>query len=163
MKSSRRHESLIPLSREHQYGLLLCLRIHQGLARNADEAWVRRKANDAVEFFSSELTSHFKAEEQAVFPAMNNIAEATVLLDELVAEHRKLERLVSALAGSAPGLASSLGEFADLLEAHIRKEERELFPLYEKRVKDNVAAQVGIAVRSFIGDAMQPGNPDLLK
>ena len=26
----------------------------------------------------------------------------------------------------------ALGEFADLLEAHIRKEERELFPLYEK-------------------------------
>jgi hemerythrin-like domain-containing protein len=57
----------------------------------------------------------------------------------------------------------ALGEFADLLEAHIRKEERELFPLYEKQVNPDVAAEVGREVKDIIGNAMQPRNPDLLK
>jgi hemerythrin-like domain-containing protein len=57
----------------------------------------------------------------------------------------------------------ALGEFADLLEAHIRKEERELFPLYEKQMSPAMAAEVGREVKNIIGNAMQPRNPELLR
>jgi hemerythrin-like domain-containing protein len=57
----------------------------------------------------------------------------------------------------------ALGEFADLLEAHIRKEERALFPLYERLVSAEVAAEVGRAVKDIIGDATQSRNLELLK
>jgi hemerythrin-like domain-containing protein len=165
MKSSRRHESLVPLSREHHYGLMLCLRIHRGLPlRASDQTWVREKAFQAAQFFATDLVAHFKAEEEALFSAMRDFVGADRLLGELLTEHRKLERLAERLGGTEVGeLVSTLGEFADLLEAHIRKEERELFPLYEKQARANLAAEVGSAIKSIIGDAMQPRNPELLR
>ena len=164
MKSSRRHESLIPLSREHHYGLMLCLRIHRGLPLHGnDETWIREKAAQAAQFFATDLAAHFKAEEEALFPAMSGFRGARELLSELLSEHRKLEQLADRLGGtSVVELTRALGEFADLLEAHIRKEERELFPLYEKEVPGEVAAEVGRAVKTIIGDAMQPRDPGLL-
>ena len=165
MKSSRRHESLIPLSREHHYGLMLCLRIHRGLpAHGRDETWLRAKAAQAAQFFASDLTPHFKAEEEALFPAMRDFRGASDLLSELQSEHRELERLAGRLGGAdAAELSETLGKFADLLEAHIRKEERELFPLYEKEAGAELAAEVGRAVKRIVGDAMQPKSPELLK
>ena len=165
VKSSRRHESLVPLSREHQYGLLLCLRIHRGLPGGRDdEAWVRRKAAQAARFVASDLAAHFRAEEESLFPAMRDFIEATELLNELVSEHRKLEALAGRLCAPEVGqVVEALGEFADLLESHIRKEERELFPIYERLVSLDVAAEVSRSIRSIIGEAMQPKEPELLK
>jgi len=165
MKSFRRHESLVPLSREHHYGLMLCLRIHRGLPlHGSDETWVREKAFQAAQFFATDLVAHFKAEEESLFPVVRGFAGASELLNELLSEHRELERIAERLGGSeAADLMCALGEFADLLEAHIRKEERDLFPLYEKQVGAELAAKVGRAVKSVIGDAMQPRNPELLK
>jgi len=165
MKSSRRNQSLIPLSREHHYGLMLCLRIHRGLRLSGnDEAWVRAKAVQAAEFFATELVSHFKAEEQALFPFMRDFAGTSGLIRELGAEHRKLRRLATRLGGAKVAvLKAALGEFADLLESHIRKEERQLFPIYEKQVSRDVDKQVERAVSDLIGDAMQPRDPRLLQ
>jgi len=165
MKSPRRHESLIPLSREHHYGLMLCLRIHRGLPlHTTDETWAREKAAQAARFFETNLVAHFRAEEDALFPAMRDLAIATGLLNELLSEHRKLEALAERLlAPEVVQLVTALGEFADLLEAHIRKEERDLFPLYERVMSAEAAAQVGRAVKGIIGDAMQPTNPELLE
>jgi len=165
MKSSRRHESLIPLSREHHYGLMLCLRIHRGITLHGDdETWVRAKAAQAAEFFATNLVAHFRAEEEALFPAMRDFAGASELLSELISDHRELEQLAARLcARSVARLAEALARFADLLEAHIRKEERELFPLYEKEASAELAAKVGSAVNDIIGDAMQPSSPELLK
>ncbi len=165
MKSARRNESIVALSREHHYGLMLCLRIHRGLpAHRDDETWVREKAAKAEQFFATDLAAHFKAEEEALFPAMRDFAGASELLRELLSEHRKLETLAGRLrAPQVTHLVRALGEFADLLEAHIRKEERELFPLYEREISTDVAAKVGCAVKEIIGDGMQPNNPELLK
>lgn len=161
MKSSRRHESLVPLSREHHYGLMLCLRIHRGLPlRGNDETWAREKAAQAALFLATDLAAHFKAEESALFPAMRDFTGASELLSQLLSEHRKLEAMAERFrAPEVAQLAHALGEFADLLEAHIRKEERELFPLYETLVSDEVAAEVERLVKGVIGNAMQPNNP----
>jgi hemerythrin-like domain-containing protein len=165
MKSRRRHESLIPLSREHHYGLMICLRIHKGLPLDGnDETWVREKAAQAAQFFATDLAAHFRAEEEALFPAMQDFADVSELLAELVTEHRKLGALAERLRGTeVTHLVEALGEFADLLESHIRKEERELFPLYERQVSAGAASEVGRAVEDIVGNAMQPRNPELLK
>src|SRR5215510_11908680 len=165
MKASRRYQSLIPLSREHHYGLMLCLRIHRGLPKNGDdEAWVREKGVQAAAFFTTDLIAHFEAEEQVLFPAMRSFTGAKELLTELVSEHRQLRRIASRMVGSkAAGLKTALGQFADMLESHIRKEERQLFPLYEKQVSGDVDTEVERAIHHVIGDAMQSRDPRLLK
>jgi len=144
---------------------MLCLRIHRGLpVRQHDETWARKKAAQAAQFFATDLAAHFKAEEEALFPAMGDFSGASVLLSELLTEHRTLEVLAERLRGTEVAkLVGALGEFADLLEAHIRKEERELFPLYEKHMSPAMAAEVGREVKNIIGNAMQPRNPVLLR
>jgi len=129
-----------------------------------DETWVLTKAAQAAEFLASDLTSHFKAEEEVLFPAMRDFIGVSELLNELRSEHREMERLAERLqAPKGVGLIEALGEFADLLEAHIRKEERELFPLYEEQADVALKEAVGRAIKDVIGDARQPRNPELLK
>lgn len=165
MKSNRRHESLIPLSREHHYGLLVCLRIHRGLvSHQADVSWLGERAGKVIRFFESDLKTHFKVEEEIVFPAMSGIEDSKGTIDQLVDEHRKLENLVQRLQEARDAqLAPLLREFADLLEAHIRMEERVLFPRYEQGVSSELARHVGIRVQEVIGTAMQPKHPNLLE
>ena len=165
MKSNRRHESLIPLSREHHYGLLVCLRIHRGIENHqANVSWLSERAEKVIRFFESDLKTHFKAEEEIVFPAMSGIEDSRATIDQVVDEHRNLERLVHRLRKARElQLAPLLREFADLLEAHIRTEERVLFPRYELYVSSELAKQVGIRVLEVIGTAMKPKHPVLLE
>ena len=165
MKSNRRHESLIPLSREHHYGLLVCLRIHRGIENHqADVSWLSERSEKVIQFFESDLKTHFEAEEGVVFPAMSGIEDSRATIEQLVDEHRKLEKLVQQLRKARElELAPLLREFADLLEAHIRTEERALFPRYEKGVSSELARQVGLRVLELVGTAMMPKRPELLK
>jgi iron-sulfur cluster repair protein YtfE (RIC family) len=163
--STRRHDSLIPLSREHQYALMLCLRIHRGLIEHdADANWLQIKASQAVRFFEGELAAHFQAEEEILFPAMSELSGAPRIVDELLAEHDQIRQLIGQLRQIEPSsLASTLKEFADTLEAHIRKEERELFPIYEQQASPETIFRVERAIFSLIGSASQPRNPELLR
>ena len=164
-ESSRRHVSLIPLSREHQYALMLCLRIHRGLIEHEkDPKWLQMKAGQSVQFFDGELVTHFQAEEEFLFPVMRELSGAPRVLDELLAEHETMRRLIDELRKTEVGsLAATLKEFADTLEAHIRKEERELFPIYEQQASPETLLRVAREIFSLIGSASQPRNPELLR
>ncbi len=165
MKSSRRHDSLIPLSREHQYALLLCLRIHRGIpAHRNDPDWLGRKASDAIRFFESDLTPHFKAEEEILFPVMRRLTNTRGIIEELLAEHRKIECLIDRLRhADAESIPLALKEFADTLEAHARKEERQLFPIYEEQATLEITTSVERQILNAIGDARKPRHPELLE
>src|SRR5262245_59993143 len=165
MSAGRRHESLIPLSREQHYGLLVCLRIHRGIQKHSTDAdWLRERAEKTISFFESDLRSHFEVEEQIVFPAMTEIKEAVAVIDQLIEEHRRLNTLVQRLR-SAQGVdvCPILCEFADLLEAHIRKQERVLFPCYERNITPEEDSQVQAQVLQRIGSAMKPRRLELLE
>ena len=106
--------------------------------------------------------THFKAEEEILFPAMRGIAPADALISELRDEHRKLETLVQQLqSAETNSTGATLREFAGLLEAHIRKEERLLFPIYENEIPAPTAEQVGRDIEALIGMALQPRHPEL--
>ncbi|MCI0622328.1 MAG: hemerythrin domain-containing protein [Acidobacteria bacterium] len=165
MKTGRRHESLIPLSREHQYGLLVCLRLHRGMENHrADLDWLSERAEKVIRFFESDLRMHLEAEEEIVFRAMRGIEGAGATIAELVDEHRNLARLVDRLRQHEDlRLAPLLREFADLLKSHIRKEERVLFPCYERNISPREAGHVKRRVLEVIGSAMKPKHPVLLE
>jgi hemerythrin-like domain-containing protein len=163
--AKKRYESIIPLSREHHYALLLCLRIHRGLEKHSRRAdWLNEEARKTVRFFESSLVSHFEAEETILFPAMHDMAEANLLIADLLKEHEELRTRIETI-NKIRGLeaAEELKAYADLLESHIRKEERQLFPLYEARVASAIDAQVGQQILKLIGTGMQPKDPELLK
>ena len=62
---------------------------------------------------------------------------------------------------SGTGLAKLIFDLGDLLERHIRKEERELFPLFEAHVDAAQAEQVGAKLKELLNPqsaSMKPTN-----
>jgi len=123
----RRDPSLIPLSHDHHHGLMRVLLIRQALRAGAG---LSEEAAATRDFCERSLVAHFAAEEEALFPLMRAASCAVGLLDVRVAEHDKLREMARALDASAEQLAA----FADLLERHIRREERELFMEYQAHI-----------------------------
>lgn len=161
---ARRDESLIPLSREHHYGLLLSLKLRRGLARpNRSAQWVTRRVSDVRAFVSNDLLSHFRAEEEILFPAITASSEWMQLVGELLADHQRLQRLVERMTTASDGeRCQLLREFADGLEKHIRREENELFPLYERLAEEAQKRAVGEKLRTLIGEAREPRSRAIL-
>lgn len=82
-------------------------------------------------FFASVTVPHFREEEEQLFPLVADSDEAAPLLVQALLDHQRLHALAARL-GSQEDLRATMVELADLLEAHVRREERELFPLIER-------------------------------
>src|SRR5678816_2603823 len=129
-----RHSSLVLLSHDHHHGLALALRCRKqalGQLKPMGAAGLRERAKEFVDFYRINLIAHFRAEEEILFPLMRAaVPGSAALLDELLGQHEQFRQAVPKLeAGS--GLAKFIFDVGDLLERHIRREERELFPLFE--------------------------------
>lgn len=118
----RRHQQLQDLSREHHTALQLALRAKRA-AQSGDAAQIAASAAACVEAFSVELDPHFVIEENELLPALAQQGEHD-LVRRTLAEHEQLRSLVVQLAQPD---ATTLQSFAELLHAHVRFEERELF------------------------------------
>jgi iron-sulfur cluster repair protein YtfE (RIC family) len=147
-----RDKNLIPLSRQHQHALALCVRIDRASPiPDADlEAW----RAEIRQQFQSEIRIHFAAEESVVFPMVRKFPELANLADELCRDHSRLrEDFAKAHSGamSAQGLLS----FAQRLSAHIRKEERQLFERMQELMGPEELANLGTKLEDALKDAAQ--------
>ena len=144
-----RHASLIALSHDHHRGLALALRCRKqalGQLKPMGATGLKLRAEECLDFYKKNLVGHFGAEEEILFPAMRAAApESAVLIEELLSQHAQLQRLMPQLEAGT-GLAKLIFDLGDLLEAHIRKEERELFPLFEIHMEASQAESIGAEI-----------------
>jgi hemerythrin-like domain-containing protein len=161
MPRRRRHPSLIPLWHQHRDALMLAFRLHHPappapVTPMTPASTPQSRAADALTFFEEHLVGHFRAEEGALFPFLRRRpaghAPPEAVLDELVAEHRRLAALRDAIAAAdgETALDTALAAFADLLEAHVRREERELFEPFPEAVRAEDAEALGAAIRAAL-------------
>jgi hemerythrin-like domain-containing protein len=102
-------------------------------------------------FYASDLVPHFQAEEEVLFPLMRSTIPASEpMIEELVRNHAEIRQAIPQLEAGA-GLAKLIFDLGDLLERHIRKEERELFPLFEQRVERAKAESAGAEIKRILG------------
>ena len=128
----KRHESLVPLSRDHHFGLIMAQRLILGRATNPRADWPTDRARQVprlIEFFHSDLRAHFEIEEEHVFPAAGRaLKEDGRQVDALVADHDAMRAMIRGFeADPTTGLDERLAAFGHLLKAHIHREERQLF------------------------------------
>ena len=135
---ARRHPALIPVARDHHECLILAQRLMHGTTAS-ERDWPREAAPQAAllaRFFERHLRDHFAAEEDLVFPAARSAGgEAESLVVQLLAEHREMAGLVEQLAVNLQVTAAELAAFGQLLNDHIRLEDRQLFPLMEAQMQ----------------------------
>jgi hemerythrin-like domain-containing protein len=150
-----RDPSLIPLSRQHQHALALCVRLQRALQKKAVDlaAWQL----EAEQHYEREIRFHFDAEEKVLFPAARQFPELIPLVEELRAEHERL-REHFARAKERTMDRVSLSAFAKLLSGHIRKEERQLFESVQKLVPPVGMELLGAELERALEEAVQACN-----
>lgn len=128
----KRHPVLIPLSHDHHHALAAARRLRLAAERGDASA----EAAAFSRFFAEESVPHFREEEERLFPLVAHSEEAQPLVVRALLEHQQLHALARQVAS---GESAPMRELAELLEAHVRFEERELFPLIERLLGDLLA------------------------
>jgi hypothetical protein len=139
----RRSRELKPLSSEHHQALLVAFQLKKGLLGHGESVGAPKDlaglAGLAQRFGEKLFAPHARAEEDLLGVAVRVADHA-----RLRAEHAELFRLLDLTRTAAPpDLRAHLGAFADLLERHVRWEERELFPAAEAQVDGPTLARIG--------------------
>jgi len=138
----KRHETLAPLSREHHDALILA----QLLKKDAPQykglpVEPEGKSKYALQYFETGLQSHFIKEEKMLDQVKQYHPRIAALAKEIKAEHIQLKTLFTSLHDTKD-LPAALDQLGLLLEAHIRKEERVLFPLIQEHCPGEVLEKI---------------------
>jgi hemerythrin-like domain-containing protein len=147
-----RDRNLIPLSRQHQHALALCVRIERAspIADGDLAAWQA----EIAQHFQTEIGIHFAAEERILFPAARKLQELILLIEELLADHAVL-RDFFARADARSMSATQLSAFSQRMSAHIRKEERQLFERLQELMNEDELSMLGQLLSDALKDAGQ--------
>ena len=131
----KRSPHIAELSRDHHHTLLLGWKIRQGIKLNADTS---RISAYAVHFYKNHIEQHFDEEETLLF---QGLPEGDELKERALSEHHSLRSLFTSLSTKSD--YEKLTLIADLLDQHIRFEERVLFPHIERTLPLEELEKVG--------------------
>jgi hemerythrin-like domain-containing protein len=121
----KRSEALEPLSHDHHQALFAAQKL-----RRADE--VSAATAVFLEFWRGEGAAHFRIEEDILMPAWLDAApDADRALAARMADEHLTIRTLARRAERGELELVELRELGELLSAHVRFEERELFPRIE--------------------------------
>lgn len=146
-----RHPTLVRLHEDHHRGISLALLCRkQALGQVPSSPTGLKDAADHLRyFFEQHLNGHFRAEEELLFPLFVAAKpDGSILTKALSRDHQKIREGVKALS-SAANLGRLLFDLGDLLEQHMRREERELFPLLATCLAGDEAERVKQQIERF--------------
>lgn len=135
-KPIKRNENIIPLSKDHHTTLLFCWKLKQG-ARLQSDPEVMKKYVDY--FWKEHMVDHFREEEEILFaPAGGEMVQRAIT------EHQQIKGQVERIrVAEGEPLKSELLKLAELVDAHVRFEERQLFPHLEETIGADQLAAIG--------------------
>ena len=134
----KRHASLIPLTHDHHHTLVQARRLKE-VKPGSDPTTTRRTADDFVNFYLGRARHHFHEEEELFFAPLVDDEVVGPLIARAIADHLRVHAYVRVLRRqlTAGDVEKGLfGSIADLLEAHVRFEEQQLFPLIESGIPE---------------------------
>ena len=130
----KRNECLVSLSHEHHHGLVFCKRLKK--AEHAKENIIKKFVND---FWVKSLAKHFETEEKLFLPVMKENALKT----QFINEHLQIKKLISEIKSTDHNVQKMALQLANILNDHIRFEERIMFPEIEKIVDAEKLKKIG--------------------
>ena len=151
-KPIKRNENILPLSREHHFSLLFGWKVREGLKKGiAAERIVKY-----VDYFWREnLSLHFKEEEATLFAATEDD-----LVKKALSDHAEIKAAVEALLSNKQHQVAQLEKIARLVDAHVRLEEREVFPHLEKKLSEEELGKIGRQLAELHADQLKDNFKD---
>ena len=137
----KRSEALAPLSRDHHHGLFVAMHLKRATAETADDARAQ-----FLEYWKHEGGHHFVIEETVLLPtfARHGAYDHEAVVRTLT-DHVDLRRRALDVGDASPDELHALGE---RLSAHIRHEEKVLFPLIEATLDPDALDALGAELTS---------------
>lgn len=120
----KRAEQLIPLSHDHHQGLVVSqhiirLKEEEATAEEIEQHWLKIK-NCLIE----QAQHHFVIEEKYLLEPLTAVGGHEEMVQRIYAEHKEFVEFTQKAVGQS---LAELKEMAELLKAHIKYEEREVF------------------------------------
>lgn len=131
----KRHESIVTFSREHHFGLLFCWKIRHGIKKQVPGEQI---LSYAKYFWENHLWRHFEEEETLLFCQLQDR-----LVGQALSEHGHIRQLMEMVISIKPVQTDLLSTLADMVDDHIRFEERILFPHIEKELPEKKLVELG--------------------
>jgi hemerythrin-like domain-containing protein len=140
----RRDRALASLSRDHHQALVAAQLLQRATEDRADDA--RR---DFLSFWRGHGRTHFALEEKVLLPTFARHGDPHhALVARALCDHVDIRQRADALTREEQPAVADLRELGVRLAAHVRLEERELFPLVEETMPpDALAALAGALAR----------------
>ncbi len=135
-KPIKRNAHIVKLSRDHHASLLFCWKIRQGIKYHVA---LERLIKYIQYFWQHHFSIHFKEEEQFLFAPIKD-----EVVRKAIDEHQKIETFIENI--SLPGTENQkerMLEIAEMVNDHVRYEERILFPHLEKKLSDQQLEKIG--------------------
>lgn len=130
----------MPLSRDHHFGLLFCWKIRQGIKQGVDANRIKQYI---LYYRDNHLNRHFQLEEDILF-----LSEEDPYCGKAIKEHRQIALCMKAIETSNTSTDQLLA-LADMVDAHIRYEERELFPYLENKYTAKQLSAIGAVLQKL--------------
>jgi iron-sulfur cluster repair protein YtfE (RIC family) len=128
----KRHPTLQQLSRDHQLALAVALELTRAVEATAPAARGR-----FLNFWRAEGRQHFRQEEEILLPAFARRGDPRhPIVARVLTDHVELRGDAAELAEDANPSPALLRRVGARLQAHVRREERQLFPLIESTLDD---------------------------
>lgn len=140
--SIHRHESLRPLSRHHMVALLLALNLRK-VGTEKSKSTAKEMQVELKKFWLPGGQEHFREEEEILLTAYAQHADIDIPeVQDMLMEHVKIRALIDALLKMDDIEISVMHQLGELLDLHIRKEERILFPMIEQALPEDVLVEI---------------------
>ena len=153
----KRHPSLRPFSDDHHQGLLNARQLRK--AASGEEANSADITRNFLEFWQRDISLHFRKEEEVLLPVLaryeGDLGERPIL--QMLTQHARIRGLAMQLSDELKQdrvREDTLRNLGKQLEAHIRLEEREVFPLIEETLPEGALQEVASRLEVF-----EPGPP----
>ncbi len=153
----KRHPSLRQFSDDHHQGLVNARRLRR--TASGEDANPAGTARDFLDFWQRDTSRHFRKEEEVLLPVLarhgGDLGERPIL--QMLTQHARIRGLAMQLSDELKQdevREDTLRKLGEKLEAHIRLEEREVFPLIEETLSEHALQEVSSRLEVF-----EPGPP----
>jgi len=147
-----REPALQPISRDHGVLLVLVQRLHKA---------AQATPQDRVALANEIATRHASLIEQYLWDeqkALSKVNPSYLLSNEIVEQHRKINEAIKRLSTSpAQSLqANDFDEVANIIEDHVRWDEREVLPYLQTRMSESQREELALQTSQLESEHERP-------
>ncbi|WP_093042731.1 hemerythrin domain-containing protein [Thalassobacillus cyri] len=137
----KRHEALYPLSHHHHHALVTAVELKKAGTEKTEKS-LQEYRRSVIDFWNQDGRGHFRDEEEVLLPLYaqyGNVDQEPIR--KMLIQHAQIRGMVEQIREQPRLTAEQFRELGELLDDHVRLEERTIFPMIEEAVPKKLLYQ----------------------